>query len=141
MFSGIKDLKKTSYRDLEIYQLAHELAVTIHKFSLSLPKYELYETGSQLRRSSKSISANIVEGYGRRRYKAEFIRYLVIAQASCDESIEWITYIHDCHDDFKDTASEIVQQLNQLGKRINRFIGAVEKNHQTTNKFEAVVKN
>ena len=69
-------MKKTSYRDLEIYQLSHEVAVNIHKFSLNLPKYELYETGSQLRRSSKSVSANIVEGYGRRRYKSEFISLL-----------------------------------------------------------------
>ena len=137
----VKDLKKTSYRDLDIYQLAHELAVTIHKFSFSLPKYELYETGSQLRRSSKSISANIVEGYGRRRYKAEFIRYLVIAQASCDESLEWVKYVIDCHEDVRNDAVEIIKQLNELGKRINRFIVAVEKNHQTTNKFEAVVKN
>ena len=136
-----KYMKKSSYRDLEIYQLAHELAVIIHKFSLSLPKYELYETGSQLRRSSKSISANIVEGYGRRKYKAEFIRYLVIAQASCDESIEWITYIHDCHDDFKDTVREILQQLNELGKKINRFIVAVEKRHLSASNIKAVISS
>jgi hypothetical protein len=43
-------MKKGSYRDLDIYQMAHELAVVIHQFSLRLPKYELYETGSQLRR-------------------------------------------------------------------------------------------
>ena len=72
-------MKKSSYRDLEIYQLAHELAVIIHKFSMRLPKYELYETGSQLRRSSKSISANIVEGFGRRKYKADYLRFLIYA--------------------------------------------------------------
>jgi four helix bundle protein len=134
-------MKKSSYRDLDIYKLAHELAVVIHKFSLSLPRYELFEIGSQLRRSSKSISANIVEGYGRRKYKAEFVRFLVIAQSSCDESIEWVTYIYDCHDGFKDTAEEILQQLNELGKKINRFIIAVEKNHKTTKNLEAVVNN
>lgn len=52
-----------SYRDLEIYNMAHKMGVDIHKFSLTLPKYELYETGSQMRRASKSVSANIVEGY------------------------------------------------------------------------------
>ena len=69
-------IRGTGYKDLEIYHTAHELGVACHHFSLLLPKYELYETGSQLRRSSKSISANIVEGYCRRRYKAEFIRFL-----------------------------------------------------------------
>jgi hypothetical protein len=46
-----------SYRDLEVYQLAHSLGVMLHRFSLRLPKYELHETGSQWRRASKSISA------------------------------------------------------------------------------------
>ena len=134
-------MKKTSYRDLEIYQLAHELAVTIHKLSLNLPKYELYETGSQLRRSSKSISANIVEGYGRRKYKAEFIRYLVIAQASCDESIEWVNYKIDCHKDAKNDAVEINKRLNELGKKINRFIYAIEKRHLSVTNIEAIPGN
>jgi four helix bundle protein len=73
-----------SYRDLEIYNMAYEFALKIHNLSMSLPKYELYEQGSQLRRSSQSIKDNIVEGYGRRRYKAEFIRYLIFAQSSQD---------------------------------------------------------
>ena len=134
-------MKKTSYRDLEIYQLSHELAVNIHKLYLKLPKHELYETGSQLRRSSKSISANIVEGYGRRRYKAEFIRYLVIAQASCDESIEWVNYIIDCHEDAKEEAVEIIERQNELGKKINRFIHAVEKRHLAASNIKAVVSS
>lgn len=69
------------YRDLDVYGLAHDIGVDIHEFSLKLPKYELYETGSQLRRASKSISANIVEGYGRKRYNAEFLKFLVYAFA------------------------------------------------------------
>ena len=70
----MKIARGTTSRDLEIYQIAHGIGVETHRFSLSLPKFELYETGSQLRRSSKSVSANIVEGFCRRRYKAEFIR-------------------------------------------------------------------
>ncbi len=62
-------------RDLRVYQRAHELGVAAHHLSLRLPKHELYETGSQLRRASKSVSANIVEGHGRRRYKADYLRF------------------------------------------------------------------
>jgi four helix bundle protein len=66
-----------SYRNLEIWKLARELAVDIHKLTLNeLPKYETFEQGSQIRRSSKSVRSTIVEGYGRRRYKQEFIRFL-----------------------------------------------------------------
>ncbi|WP_286760391.1 four helix bundle protein [Salegentibacter sp. UBA1130] len=53
-----------SYRDLDIYNLSFEYALEVHKVSLKLPKFELYEQGSQVRRSSKSIKDNIVEGYG-----------------------------------------------------------------------------
>lgn len=120
----------TTYRDLEIYQIAHSLGITIHKLSLRLPKYELYETGSQVRRSSKSISANIVEGFGRRRYKAEFVRFLVFAHASCNETIEWIEYVRDCHPDLNEDVVYILSKLDELGRKLNRFIAAVEKGHK-----------
>ncbi len=54
----------SGYRDLEIYKLAFSLALDVHKLTLTLPKYEMYEQGSQVRRSTKSIKDNIVEGYG-----------------------------------------------------------------------------
>ncbi len=66
----------TTYKDLDIYKLSHKLAVEVHRMTMKLPKYEMFEEGSQVRRSSKSISSNIVEGFGRRRYKQEFIQYL-----------------------------------------------------------------
>jgi hypothetical protein len=50
-----------NYRDLEIYRLSHKLAVEVHKASLKLPRFEIYEEGSQLRRAAKSIPTNIVE--------------------------------------------------------------------------------
>ncbi len=68
-----------SYKELEIYRISYALATKIHKMSLKLPKYELYEEGGQIRRSSKGITSCIVEGYGRNRYKADFV---VIVQPS-----------------------------------------------------------
>lgn len=113
-----------SYRDLEIYQLAFKLAVEVHTFSLSLPKYELYEQGSQIRRASQSISNNIVEGYGRRRYKQDFIRFLVYAQSSCDETVHQIQMLIQTHDV---ELSQMLKDYIILGKSINRFIQYVEK--------------
>jgi four helix bundle protein len=56
--------------------------------SLKLPKFEMYETGSQIRRSSKSVRSNIVEGYGRRRYRNDYIRFITYALASNDETTD-----------------------------------------------------
>jgi len=72
-----------SYKNLEIWQLARELVIDIHEMTLNkLPKFEMFEEGSQIRRSIKSVRSTIVEGYGRRRYKQEFLRFLCYAIAS-----------------------------------------------------------
>jgi hypothetical protein len=67
-----------SYRDLEVYQIAFAGAVKVHEMTMGLPKYELYEMGSQIRRSAKGIPANIAEGFGRWRYKSESLHFLTI---------------------------------------------------------------
>ena len=72
-----------SYKNFEIWQKARELVIDIHKMSLTeLSKFEMFEEGSQIRRSSKSVKSNIVEGYGRRRYKLEYIKFLTYSIAS-----------------------------------------------------------
>jgi four helix bundle protein len=82
-----------SYQDLHIYRESMRLALEIHRISVRLPKFETYEVGSQIRRSSKAITSLIVEGYGRRRYKADFIKFLVYAHAECDETIVHLTFL------------------------------------------------
>lgn len=119
-----------SYRDLDIYNLAFQYAYDVHQMSLKLPKYELYEQGSQIRRSSKSIKNNIVEGYGRRRYKAEFIRFLIFAHASCDEVISQLEMISKLHFS-KNPLTELLQKYDQLGRKINSFIKYVETDWQS----------
>jgi four helix bundle protein len=114
------------YKDLKIYQEAHRLGVAIHHFSLNMPKHELYETGSQIRRASKSISANIVEGYGRRRYQADYVKFLVYAQSSCDETNEWISYIIDLYEDLAVEGQVLLAEIDGLGRQINAFIQSVE---------------
>ena len=77
-----------SYKDLEIWKIAREVAIEIHKMSITLPKFEQYEEAQQIRRSSKTVKSCIVEGYGRRRYKADFIKFIVYALSSNDETID-----------------------------------------------------
>ena len=120
-----------SYKDLEIYQVAHRLAVEAHQVSLMLPKWELYEEGSQLRRAAKAIPANIVEGFGRRRYKGDFIRFLTYAHASCSETIEHLELLVETGSLVSDKGLPLVQEYDVLGRRINRFIQSVMQQHLT----------
>ena len=115
----------SSYKELEIYKLAYGLANRVHKASLKLPAFELYEQGSQIRRSTKGVRDTIVEGYGRRRYKAEFIRYLIYAQASCDEATNQASAIIDLYPKITEFV-DILNNLEVLGKKINNFIKYVE---------------
>ena len=85
-----------SYRKLEVWQLARDVVIDIHKMTLKeLPKFETNETGSQIRRSSKSVKSNIVEGYGRRNYKQDFIRFLVYSLSSNDETIDHLETLYE----------------------------------------------
>jgi len=116
-----------NYKDLEIYKLSYDLAIKIHKFSLKLPKYEMYEEGSQIRRSSKGITSCIIEGYGRKKYKAEFIKFLIYAHASCDETILHLNFIKDIYELDKKEIKLFLGTYNQLVSKINRFLQYVEK--------------
>jgi len=95
---------------------------------MQLPKFELYETGSQIRRSSKSIRSNIVEGYGRRRYKAEFIRFLVYAHSSVDETRDHLETLLETGS-LKDKIEfkKILEKLNQTGRMIYKYIQSIEQ--------------
>ena len=95
-----------------------------------LPRFELYEEGSQIRRSSKSVVANIVEGYGRRRYKADFVRFLTCALASCDETREHLELLRETGSlKNEDLYHRLDLQNDELGRKLNRFIQAVELKH------------
>jgi four helix bundle protein len=108
-----------SYKELEIYDLSKELAIKVHVMSLDLPKFETFEEGSQVRRSSKAITSAIVEGYGRKSYKAEFIRYLIIAHAECDETILHLDFLYSTRSLKNEQLYEELRQNYQiLSKRI-----------------------
>lgn len=121
-----------SYKKLEIWKLSRQLVIDIHRMSMQLPKFELYETGSQIRRSSKSIRSNIVEGYGRRRYKQDFIRFLIYAHSSVDETRDHLEVLYETKSlNEKDIFVEISERINILGKKLYQFIQAVEKSHKS----------
>jgi len=95
----------------------------------------MFETGQQIRRSSKSVRSNIVEGYGRRQYKKEFIRFLTFALSSSDETLDHLESLFQTGS-FKDENkyTELCLKYRILGKKIIRLINAVEKHHKVNRK-------
>jgi four helix bundle protein len=90
----------------------------------------MYEEGTQIRRSSKSVKSNIVEGYGRRRYKQEFIKYLTYAISSNDESADHLDNLFETGS-LKDAEihADLSERFDKLGKKLNLFLKSVEKKH------------
>lgn len=119
-----------SYKNLEIWQIARELVVEINKMSLCLPKFEMYEEGSQIRRSSKSVKSTFVEGFGRRNYKSDYIKYLTYALASNDETIDHLETLFETESlTDKNLYDTLHSKIETLGKKINRFIQSVQNDH------------
>lgn len=122
--------KKTgdmSYKKLKVWQEARILSIEIHAMSLKLPKFELYETGSQIRRSSKSIRSNIVEGYGRRRYQNDYLRFLTYAHASVDETRDHLESLYET-DSMKDKEAfnDLCKRIDQIGKMLYKLIKRID---------------
>lgn len=114
-----------SYKDLDNYNLAFEYAIEVHNLSLKLPKFELYEQGSQVRRSSKSVKDAIIEGYGRRVYKQDFLKFLTYSHASLLECISQLEMINKLYD--MEEALDLIKKYDLLGGKIFTFMQYVEK--------------
>ena len=122
---------EAGYEKLEIYKLARELAIRTHMMSLTLPKFEMYEEGSQVRRAAKSIGANIVEGYCLRRHKNEYLQYLHRAFGSSQETIYHLGLLFDSQSlTDKKTYDELCEGYDHVGRMIYRFIESVLSDHQ-----------
>ena len=112
-----------SYRNMEIFRESKRLAIEVHKVSLRLPKFELFEEGSQMRRSSKSVSSNIVEGFARRKYKGDFIKFLTYSVSECDETLIHLEFCFETGSlTDEDKFNELTTGYIRLGKRLNTFI-------------------
>jgi four helix bundle protein len=122
-----------SYRNLEVWQMARVVSVEIHQMTLmKLPKFEMYEEGAQIRRSAKSIRSNIVEGYGRRCYKQEFVKHLVYALGSCDETMDHLEILFETESLTDEPLFESLREnVDILGRKLNRFLKSVETGHQS----------
>ena len=117
-----------SFEDLEVFKRAYRVSLELHRESLTFPRIEQYALADQLRRASKSICANIAEGFAKQRAsEAEYKRFLVMAMGSADEIRVWLRYCLDLGyidaarwQAWRDEYQEIAKMLRGLHKAWSR---------------------
>jgi four helix bundle protein len=121
----VKDRNKTgpvkNYTDLLVYTQAYRLTLRVSSFSKTMPREEQFELGRQLRRSSRSVGANIVEGWTKRVSPAEFKRHLVIAARELAETKYWLELAADEGFVVRHTAESLVGEYSKLGFMIHNL--------------------
>ena len=115
------------YRDLKVHQLAYRLAMEIFKESKAFPKEERYSLTDQIRRSSRSVAANIAEGYRKRRYPSMFVSKLADADAEATETQVWLDFARDCGYLDRQKNDELVEGYEEIGKMLGGMMASPEK--------------
>lgn len=110
------------YRDLDVYQSAHYLAKVVFDLTLEFPREERYSLTDQIRRSSRSIGAQVAEAWGKRRYEKYFVSKLSDAVGELFETQHWIETSATCNYLSKETAVDLIEKYELLNKRINAMI-------------------
>ena len=111
-----------SFRDLEVYQLARQLSLEIFRLSKRFPKEENYALIDQIRRSSRSVGAQIAEAWAKRRYQKHFISKLTDADGEQQETQHWIETAMDCHYIDTQQGNQWLKQYASIGKMLNAML-------------------
>ena len=117
-------MKEKGFKDLKVYQLAYKLAMEIFEISKEFPKEETYSLTDQIRRSSRSVSVNIGEGYRKRRYPKHFSSKMTDADGECSETQIWLDFARDC----KYIPKEIRDKLYNEYEEVGRMLGSMANN-------------
>ena len=110
------------FKKLIAYQKSFDLAMSIFEVSKSFPKEETYSLTDQIRRSSRSVPANIAELYRKRKYPKHFISKLTDADGENSETNTWLDFALACNYINKDEYIKFVSETTEIGKLINYMI-------------------
>jgi len=115
------------FRDLKVYQLAYKLAMEIFRESKAFPRDERYSLTDQMRRSSRSTTANIAEGYRKRRYRNMFLSKLADADGEATETQVWLDFARDCGYLSRERYQELASGYEELGRMLGGMLAHPEK--------------
>jgi four helix bundle protein len=111
------------HTDLKAYQLAYNLAMEIFKTSRTFPEDERYSLTSQIRRSSRSVAANLAEGYRKRQYPNMFVSKVADGDAEATETQVWLDFARDCGYLSPEHYTRLMAGHEELGRMLNGMIG------------------
>jgi four helix bundle protein len=111
-----------SHRDLEVYRLAFEAAMQVYRLTQAFPMEERYSLTDQLRRSSRSVCANLAEAWRKRRYEAGFVAKLNDSEAEAAETQVWIEFAVERSYLDRRAARELYRTYNQILGKLVRVI-------------------
>jgi four helix bundle protein len=106
--------KIVSHTDLDVYRKAFDVAMQVFKLSKTFPKEETYSLTDQIRRSSRSVSANLAEGWRKRRYEKAFQSKLSDAESEAAETQVWLEFAVKCEYVKRDDAAKIYQTYDEI---------------------------
>lgn len=119
--SNVNHMDKKSFKNLIVYKNSYKLSIIIHKISLKLP-FEVRDIADQIRRCSRSIPTNIIEGYARNKSIKDRINFLRTALGSNDEMLVHLRYLIDLNLYEKKIVEKIMESYELNGKRLNKLI-------------------
>ena len=122
-----KSMKIDNYEDMEVYRLAIGLQQKIFVLTKSFPKEELYSLTNQIRRSSRSIGANIAEAWQKRRYAAHFISKLSDSDAEQAETQHWLRTALLCGYIDNETVNSLLDECKHIGGMLGKMINNSDK--------------
>jgi len=115
------------HRDLRVYQLSYKLAMEIFDLSRAFPKAEVYSLTNQIRRSSRSVAANLAEGFRKRRYPNALINKLTDCDGEASETQVWIDFALDCGYMSKENHDRLTAGYEEVGRMLSSMITHPEK--------------
>lgn len=115
------------HKDLKVFQLAYRLAMEIFNLSKSFPPEERYSLTDQIRRSSRSVTANIAEAYRKRQYPAAFVSKLSDSDAETAETQVWLEFARDCGYISAQNCQRLYTDYKEVGRMLGGMIANPER--------------
>ncbi|MGH9902284.1 MAG: four helix bundle protein [Pyrinomonadaceae bacterium] len=115
------------HRDLKVYQSAYKLAMEIFNESKAFPKEERYSLTDQVRRSSRSVAANIAEGFRKRQYPNMFVSKLADSDAEATETQVWVDFARDCGYLTHERYEQLTRGYEEVGRMLSSMMAKPDK--------------